>query len=122
MNDVERTREFLSRQDYMIVTVLLADGSPWSVPVKIKAWHENEFEWDSVVTTEHSKAIDLHPNVSLLFYEPDGTTTKQFGFYAKATATKISETNASNRATYRATISTAWINDASFKKRQVAIV
>jgi len=119
MTDEEQVHDFLASQKYMIIAVALSDGTPWATPVKIQRWDKNIFEWDSVVSTDHSRAIELHPDISLALYRPDSETEHQFGFYAKARAARVTEPDNMNRARYRATVSASWINDQSFVKREV---
>lgn len=121
MNDHEQLLHFLTTQQYMTVAVTLDDGTPWATPVRIKAWEGMIFEWDSLATTEHSKAIASRPNVAISMYTPEGEGTIQFGFYAHAKAEQITEPNEHGTARYRATVNKCFINDATFKKREVEL-
>jgi uncharacterized protein YhbP (UPF0306 family) len=119
MNDHDQLNQFLSSQHYMVIAVTLDDGTPWATPVRIKKWSGKEFEWDSKVTTEHSKAIANKPNIAISIFTPEGEGMIQYGFYAKAKAELLSEENSMGR--YRATVTESWINDASFVKRKVTL-
>lgn len=121
MNDKEQLLTFLTVQQYMTIAVTLDDGTPWATPVRIKAWEGKMFEWDSHVHTEHSKAIAVRPSVALSIFTSEGEDTIQFGFYAHAMAEQITEPNEHGIARYRATVSKCFINDASFKKREVEL-
>ena len=121
MNDHEQLLEFLSGQTYMTIAVTMNDGTPWAIPVRIKAWEGEAFEWDSHTKTEHSKAIALRPNIAISIYTPDTSDTIQFGFYAQASAKRVSEPSEHGIARYRAVVSKCFINDASFKKREVTL-
>lgn len=103
----------------MVLAVVLDDGTPWATPVRIKQWDGKAFEWESMVTTEHSKAIATRPDIAISIFTPEGEGTIQFGFYAKAKAELLNEENGMGR--YRATITESWINDASFVKRAVSV-
>ena len=120
MTDQEKLQEFLSEQKYMTIAVTLDDGRPWATPVRIKKWDgANVFEWDSKLDTEHSKAIERRPDVAINIWTPEAEDTIQFGFYGQATAELIHSEKGFGR--YSATLKRAWINDASFIKREVRI-
>jgi uncharacterized protein YhbP (UPF0306 family) len=102
MNDREQLNEFLADQHYMVLAVTLDDGTPWATPVRIKKWSGNEFEWDSMVTTEHSRAIANRSDVAISIFTPEGEGAIQFGFYAKAKAELMRQENDMGR--YRATV------------------
>lgn len=121
MNDQKQLKEFLAEQKYMTLAVTLDDGTPWATPVRIKAWEGKSFEWDSLVDTEHSKAIEKRPNIAVSIYTPESQDTIQFGFYARAKAERMSEPNEHGITRYRLTAHECFINDASFQKRQVTL-
>jgi len=116
MNDSEKTKQFLSEQAHMVLAVVLADGTPWAVPVSIKRWEGNEFEWDSRLDTLHSQAIAKNPDVAVTLFEkkPDS----QFGFYAVGQV--AFETRENGYGRYRFTAKQCWINDETFVKREVS--
>ena len=116
MTDNEKVKEFLSRQGYMVLAVVCDDSSPWAVPVKIQAHDDKGFEWDSKMSTEHSRAIEKNPAVSITIFEK--LEDSQIGFYAKGTA-KVVETKDNDFARYRIDVERAWINDETFVKREV---
>lgn len=120
MDDKHQLLAFLSEQKYMTIAVTLNDGTPWATPVRIKNWDgKNVFEWDSKLDTEHSRAIERRPQVAISMWTPDSDSTIQFGFYAKATADLVSSENGFGR--YKATVTRAWVNDATFIKREVLL-
>ena len=119
MTDREALNTFLSEQNYMTVAVTLDDGTPWATPVRIQKWTGKFFEWDSKIDAEHSRALLQRPNVALSLFTPETETTKQFGFYAQATAEQIGEVSEHGVARYRAVVNKCFINDATFVKREV---
>jgi hypothetical protein len=122
VSDIELLKTFLTEQKYMTIAVTLDDGTPWATPLRIKGWQGRSFEWDSHIGAEHSKAISNRPQVAISIfsiYTPEGEGTIQFGFYAHATAEQISESNEHGVARYRALVNKAFINDASFRKREL---
>jgi hypothetical protein len=121
MTEQEALNTFLSEQKYMTIAVTLTEGTPWATPVRIKRRESNEFEWDSHVGTDHSKAIVSQPTIAISIWTPEGDTTIQYGFYAVATAGQISEPNEHGIARYRSTVTKSWVNDATFVKREVSI-
>lgn len=121
MNDQRQLNAFLATQNYMTLAVTLDDGSPWAVPVRIKSWNGKAFEWDSHIATEHSQAIVRRPEVAVSIFTPGTDSSKQFGFYAHATAEQRSEPNEHGIARYRVTVNKCFINDASFIKREVEL-
>lgn len=121
MSDKEQLFEFLAAQRYMTIAVTLDDGTPWVVPVRIKAWQGKMFEWDSHTGTEHSKAITARRDVAVSIYTPEAEETIQFGFYGHAIAEQVGEPNEHGIARYRLTVNKSFINDASFKKREVEL-
>ena len=121
MTDREQLDTFLSEQHYMTIAVTREDGTPWATPVRIQRMEGREFEWDSKIDTEHSKAIAVQPQVAISMFTPEGEGTIQFGFYAAAIAEQISEANDHGIARYRATVNKSFINDASFRKREVEL-
>lgn len=118
MNDNEKTKHFLQTQQYMIIAVTLADGSPWALPVRIKRWKANIFEWDSKLDSEHSKALAINPTMAITLYEKKFDS--QFGVYAKGTG-ELVEAKEHGLGSYRFIAEEAWINDETFHKRKVVL-
>ena len=118
MTDKQRLSKFLGDQQYMVLAVTLDDGSPWAVPVRIRAWNGKEFEWDSKLDTVHSKAIEARPEVAMTIFQklPDS----QFGFYAKGRG-ELVEAKDHGMGRYRFTAERAWINDETFVKQEVEL-
>lgn len=117
MDDQELLNKFLSTQDYMTIAVTLDDGTPWVTPVRIKRWEGKVFEWASMLDTEHSKAIEKHPQIAISIWTPQAEGTIQLGFYAQATAKLLRDQNGTGQ--YGATVTKSWINDDTFVKREV---
>ncbi len=118
MNDTEKLTQFLNKQQYMVLAVTLPDGTPWAVPVRLRRWETNVFEWDSKLDTEHSKALETSPHMSVTLYEK--LEDSQFGVYLKGTAELASEF-APGVGRYQFTAEECWVNDETFNKRQVAL-
>lgn len=76
------------------------------------------FEWDSMMSTEHSKAIAEHPEIMLLCF--DTKKDDQAGVYMNATVTDITPKD-HGAARYRAEVSKAWLNDETYTKREVTM-
>lgn len=115
-DDKQTARQFLASQQYMVVSVTLADGSPWAVPVRILRHEAKLLEWDSHVDSQHSRVIERDPRVMLLCYDANTQT----GVYMTASVTNI-ERRDDGFARYRAEVGQAWLNDASFVKRPVEL-
>lgn len=118
MNDKEYLEEFLKRTEYMVLAVTLDDGTPWAVPVRLRQRKGNEFEWDSKLDTEHSRALTARPNIAVTSFEKKEET--QFGIYLKGRAELIEEF-APGVGRYRFTASACWVNDQTFRKREVKL-
>lgn len=118
MDDQQKVTEFLQNQTHMVVTVVLANGKPWAVPVRILHHEPNVFEWDSGVDTEHSKAIAENPEINLLCY--DNTKDNQVGVYMQATVTKVTPKE-NGIARYHAEVIGTWLNDETYVKREVTV-
>lgn len=116
MSDSDVVKEFLGGQEFMVVSVVLADGSPWAVPVRILHHEPQVFEWDSATSAEHSQVIALRPEVMLLCYD----TASQVGVYMQAKVTRVTERD-DGYARYRAEVSRLWLNDHTFVKREVEL-
>lgn len=116
MNDKLITERLLSQAEHMVIGVVLSDSTPWVVPLHIKnrnGYHT--FEWDSRPDTIHSLAIEKNPNVALSIFSIE----KDLGFYAKATAVKVSDQlNENGQIRYSATVSECWLNE-SHRKRKI---
>lgn len=121
MSDIELLNAFLAEQKYMTIAVTLDDGTPWATPVRIQNWEGKSFEWDSKADTEHSKALLNRPDIAISMFTPQGESTIQFGFYAHATAEQISEPDEAGIARYRTVVNKCFINDATFRKREVEL-
>lgn len=119
MTDDARIQQLLREQNYMVLAVTLADGTPWAVPVRFNTndgW--SVFDWDSHLETEHSRALVLHPDSAItIFWKQDASQT---GFYAKGKAELVAESKP-GFGHYRFTAKQAWINDETFKKREVKL-
>ena len=113
MTDEKIVEKLLSEVAHMVVVVTLADGSPWAVPVHIAHHDGKVFEWDSMVSTDHSQAISVNPQIALTIFSTDS----DIGFYAKAQAEEVPGTRRDDGyAHYRATISEAWLNEKHIKR------
>ena len=120
MSDELKVKDFLKDQTHMVIAVTLADGTPWAVPVRIQKCEDREFEWDSHMDTIHSKALESHPEMSIVTFQRDNDPFGQFGFYATGRGEVVS-TKDNGFARYRFTVEKAWINDHTFKKREVEL-
>lgn len=113
MNDKQIAEKLLKQSKHMVVAVVLEDGTPWAVPVRIKQRNGWVFEWDSIPTTLHSRAISIHPAVALTVFSID----EDIGVYAKATAEELSDTRHDDGSVrYRATVTEAWLNEQHIKR------
>lgn len=118
MNDNDKLEQLFSEQQYMVLAVVQQDGAPWVVPVRIQARSGNEFEWDSALTTEHSKALSVNEKMAITIF--DKKVDSQVGFYAKGTA-KLVEEFKPGFGRYKFTAEQCWINDETFVKREVSL-
>lgn len=118
MNENERTKEFLAGQKFMVLAVILEDGTPWAVPVNIRAWNGREFEWASKLDTVHSKAIETRPEMAITIFQK--LENGQVGFYARGRGELI-ETQEHGMGRYRFTAEQCWLNDETFVKREVEL-
>ena len=118
MNDQQKLEQFSNRMQHMVIAVTLNDDTPWSTPVSIKRREGSVFEWDSHPETVHSKALATHPQIAMTMFEK--TNDGQFGLYCKANA-EVVEPKEHGLMRYRLTVTQAWINDETFKKREVLL-
>ena len=118
MTDDEATREFLAGQQYMVLAVTLADGTPWAVPVRIQRWEGNEFEWDSKLDTMHSQAIEAQPEMAITVFQK--LDSGQIGVYAKGQGELVEEFKP-GFGRYQFTAERCWLNDETFVKREVRL-
>lgn len=118
MSDNERLEQLFIEQHYMAVAVTLADGTPWVTPVRIIKREGNQFEWDSMPQTEHSKAIEDNPKAAITIFEKKETS--QIGYYAKGIA-EVVESREKGPSRYRFTANESWINDETFVKRPISL-
>ena len=118
MNDQEKVNDFLTRVEYMVLAVTLADDSPWAVPVRLRLREGNIFEWDSKLDTLHSHALSEHPSIAVTLFEK--TEKTQFGVYAVGEA-KLVEAKEHGLGRYRFVAEKIWINDETFQKREVEL-
>jgi hypothetical protein len=118
MNDNEKTKQFLSEQQFMVIAVTQPDGTPWAVPVKIARREGNVFEWDSMLETEHSKALSVQPIMAITIYQK--TDDVHIGFYAKGLGELIEEYKP-GFGHYRFTAEACWLNDETLVKRAVEL-
>lgn len=118
MNDNEKAAQFLASQQFMVLAVSLSDGTPWAVPVRIQRWDENVFEWDSMLDTEHSRALEQNSNMAITTFQKFETT--QTGVYAKGKG-ELVEKKDHGLGRYRFTAEKVWLNDETFRKREVTL-
>lgn len=118
MNDEQKLEQLLNEQQHMILAVVLEDGTPWVVPVRIKSREGNVFEWDSALSTEHSKALAVNPAMALTVFQKNEDS--QVGFYAKGIAELVEEFKP-GFGRYKFTAEQCFINDETFKKREVEL-
>ncbi|HCR55668.1 TPA: hypothetical protein DIV49_01730 [Candidatus Saccharibacteria bacterium] len=118
MNDSEKLRNFLQSATHMVVAVLLPDGTPWVVPVRIKNWQGKEFEWDSKVDTQHSLAIGQNPTMAVTIFQKQEDA--QIGVYMKGHG-ELVEQKDDDFGRYKFTAEQVWLNDETFVKREVEL-
>lgn len=119
MTDQQKIEQLFLEQNYMVLAVVLEDGSPWTIPVRIREKNEYKiFEWDSHLLTEHSKAISLNPVVAMTVFQK--WDDHQTGYYARGTAELVEEFKP-GFGRYRFTADQAWINDETFRKRKIEL-
>lgn len=118
MNDAEKVNEFLSTQNYMVLAVVLPDGTPWAAPVRLQLRDGNVFEWDSALQTEHSKALEQRPDMAITLFQKLKDT--QIGVYAKGRGELVEEFKP-GFGRYRFTATNVWLNDETFRKREVKL-
>lgn len=118
MTDNEKLEQLFSEQQYMVLAVALDDGTPWAVPVRIRACRGNEFEWDSALETVHSQAVALRPDIAMTIFQKKEDS--QIGFYAKGKAELVEEYKP-GYGRYRFIASRCWMNDETFVKREVTL-
>ncbi len=116
MDDNEKAKQFLKDQQFMVLAVALDDGTPWAVPVRIRLQEGNVFEWDSVLTTEHSKALEARPEMAITIFQK--LEDSQIGIYAQGRGELVEEFKP-GFGRYRFTAKKAWINDETFRKREI---
>jgi len=120
MSDELKVKDFLKDQTHMVLAVTLPDGTPWAVPVRIQKYEERVFEWDSHMSTVHSKALEVHPQMSIVTFQRNNDPFGQFGFYASGRGDLVEE-KSNGFARYRFTVEKAWVNDETFVKREVEL-
>lgn len=118
MTDQEKVTRFLSSATHMVLAVVLADGTPWAVPVRIKHWEANEFQWDSMLDTLHSRALSENPDVAVTIFQKRDDS--QIGICMTGNASLLEE-NAEGKGRYRFRANTMWLNDETFVKREVEL-
>jgi len=118
MTDKEKLERFLSEQKHMILAVVLDDGTPWAVPVRIQQRRERVFEWDSKLDTIHSKALTERAGTAITIF--DKSSDSQIGFYAKGKA-KLIEEYKPGYGRYSFVAMHCWMNDETFVKREVEL-
>lgn len=118
MNDNEKVADFLSTQQFMVVAVTLEDGTPWAVPVRIVAREGMSFEWDSKLDTVHSQALKMHPDMAITIFQKFDDS--QIVFYAKGHGELVNSRD-DDFGRYRFTATQCWLNDETFRKREVSI-
>lgn len=118
MTDNEKIEQLLDEQQFMVVATILHDSTPWAVPVRIRARNGNEFEWDSALAAEHSKALLANPQAAITIFQKKEDS--QIGFYAKGTAALVEEPKP-GFGRYRFVAQQCWINDETFVKREVTL-
>lgn len=118
MTDQEKVREFLSRATHMVICVVLPDGLPWAVPVKIQSQNGSEFEWVSMPNTEHSKALVHNEKMSVVIF--DTKKDDQIGVYMSGRG-EVVQKNGQGESRYRFTADSMWLNDETYIKREVTL-
>lgn len=120
MDDQKAVEQFLKDCQFMTIAVI-DNGEPWAVPVHIARREGMLFEWDSSTEAVHSQAIEAHPRIALSMFRLTDGEVKEFGFYAQATAKKLTEIG-NGRARYQAIVDRAWINDERHVKHGIDVV
>jgi hypothetical protein len=117
MSDINIVENLLAQSKHMVIAVTLSDDTPWAVPVRIRGRAGWIFEWDSMSTTVHSRAISTHPEIALIVFSID----EDIGLYAKAIAKALPDVRRDDGyIRYRATVTEAWLNE-EHTKRSIAL-
>lgn len=111
-------RDFVAAQTHMMLSVVLENEKPWTVPVKIDRVQDGRFEWLSKTETAHSQAIKLNPNVMICLY--DRTVEEKSALYLEAVA-ELSGEEENSLVRYSAKVIQAWLNDESHIKREIQL-
>lgn len=117
MTDIKKVNKFLETQTHMVVAVVLRDGTPWAVPVRIINHKSLEFEWESKLNTLHSLALVQQPDMAITLFQKNDKT--EFGFYAKGTGELVEQKGEYGH--YKFTVKESWVNDETFVKRRVEL-
>ena len=118
MNDQQKGHEFLRGATHMVLAVLLADGTPWVVPVKIQKWQGKDFEWKSMLDTQHSIAIAPNPTMAVTIFQRQENS--QTGVYMKGQG-RLVEDSGEGFGRYCFTAEQVWLNDETHVKREVQL-
>lgn len=119
MSDQQKIEQLLGEQHFMVLAVTLDDGTPWATPVRIKARNGNVFEWESVLTTEHSKALANNPKMAITIFQKKEDS--QTGLYVKGVGKFVEEIRP-GFGRYKFTAEQCWLNDETFVKREVTLI
>jgi nitroimidazol reductase NimA-like FMN-containing flavoprotein (pyridoxamine 5'-phosphate oxidase superfamily) len=116
----EQAETFLQTQTHMVISVVTEAGTPWAVPVKIQNRHQMTFEWDSKVTTVHSQAIKIHPDVAICVFQKSNGDEREMGVCGSGRAEIVTERE-DGVARYKVTLQRAWLNGQDHVKRELDI-
>lgn len=118
MSDQEKLQQFLSTQHYMVLAVMLPGGLPWAVPVRLQQRQNNQFEWDSALEADHSRALATENKMAVTLFQSNSGA--QIGVYMEGRGVLIKEFKP-GYGRYCFTAEKVWLNDETYRKREVAL-
>lgn len=88
---IERAATIINVIEYLTISSICTDGSPWNTPVYSAYDEELNFYWASWVKNQHSRNIETHPDVFCVIYDSRAPAGTGEGIYFKGLAHSLHE-------------------------------
>lgn len=94
MEPLEQAERIIRTIEYLTIASVCPDGKPWNTPVYTAYDEQLNFYWASWVENQHSRNIEINPNVFLVMYDSRTPAGTGEGVYFQAQARSLKEQDA----------------------------
>jgi hypothetical protein len=84
-------QDLIDKNLYLTLSTVAADGRPWTTPVYFAPGGLREYYWSSLADAEHSRNLNVNPQVSLVIFDSTVPTYHGRAVYVAGAAQELTE-------------------------------